>query len=479
MGTWRVENLADDSATVESVLEGIALTRPNVVYEKPICKDRECKIPVVRNYTTLKSQGLGHGSMLHARVDPATCADNQKSSQGEGSTSSSSSNNGEGTTASDVGNTLTKRVIAHDGSIQLVHDPNAKSVSNGNRGFRKGMAALRDMKMQWTLQEFVDMDERFVFKIKRQEECWIANERGVSLDSDSCNDFQSYLRKFNFQRNRFAFLYGRFVDFDEDDDTKDSKDAKKRVIVEAIYEPPQEPDSDTPEGFIQKDDPMEENVEKIAQMIGLQRVGWILGHPPRVKGFQMSAAEVIMAAELQIEAADGVEPTPFVTVKATLGDDGNVSFEAFQVSRQCMEMVAEGAISVGENPGFCAVSDTFTAIQEGKESKTVENNFFLTVVPIVQHSSEKFVSQFPKPNRDHDARQQTNAEMKNQLSKSGSAGWTFMDLLSDFNLLIYLSKFLDPSDIAEICGSVSDRDIPLKNGHKIIIAGLAGLDASY
>eukprot|EP00957_Ditylum_brightwellii_P187234 14259959-Ditylum_brightwellii.AAC.1 len=92
-----------------------------------------------------------------------------------------------------------------------------------------------------------------------------------------------------------------------------------------------------------------------------------------------------MAAELQLEAADGVEQTPFVTVKVTVGDDGNVSFEAFQVSRQCMEMVAEQALEVGPNPGFCYVNETFTAIQEGKASKTVENNFFLTVVPIVQH----------------------------------------------------------------------------------------------
>lgn len=477
VGTWRVENLSDDSATVESVLEGIALTRPNVVYEKDLCMDRECQNPLTPG-TTLKSCGLRHGSMLHTRVDPSTCAN---SASGESSSNNNSSNGVQSSQS------LTKRVIAHDGSIQLVHDPNIGS-KNGDRGFRKGMAALRDMKMQWTLQEFVDMDERFVFKIKRQEECWIAKERGVSLDSDSCNDFQAYLRNFNFQRNRFAFLYGKVIEFDEDADTakKDSSNVntneeytKKRVIVEAIYEPPQAADPDAPEGFIQLDDPMEETVENIAEMVGLQRVGWIFGHPPREKGFQMSAAEVIMAAELQLEAANGVEPTSFVTVKVTQGDDGNVSFEAFQVSRQCMEMVAEEAITVGENPGFCTVSDTFTAIQEGKESKAVENNFFLTVVPIVQHSSDTLVSQFPKANRDHDTRQQTHDEMKKQLSQSGSAGWTFIDLLSDFSLLIYLSQFLDPPDMAKICESVANRDIPLNDGYKIIIAGLAGMDAAY
>ena len=344
--------------------------------------------------------------------------------------------------------------------------------------------------MQWTLQEFVDMDNRFVFKIQRQEESWIVKDRGLSLDSDSCNDFQSYLRNFNFQRNRFAYLYGKVQEAEDegdattttkpaktDSDKKSEEYTKKRVIVEAIYEPPQEADPEAAEGFVQLEDDIEDKVETIAEALGLQKVGWIFGHPPREKGFQMSAAEVIMATEMQLEAADGVEPTPFVTVKVTIGDDGNVSFEAFQVSRQCMEMVAEGALTVGDNPGFCTVEDTFTAIQEGKESKTVENNFFLTVVPIVQHSSETFVSQFPKANRDNMV--QSHEQMKNQLSKSGTAGWTFIDLLSDFNLLIYLSKFLDIADVIKICESVANRDIPLNDGYKIIIASMAGIDAAY
>jgi len=68
--------------------------------------------------------------------------------------------------------------------------------------------------------------------------------------------------------------------------------------------------------------------------------------------------------------------------------------------------------------------------------------------------------------------------MEHQLSKIGSAGWTWMDLLSDFNILIYLSQFLDPPDMAQICESVANRDIPLNDGYKIIIAGLAGMDAA-
>ena len=177
---------------------------------------------------------------------------------------------------------LTKRVIGHDGSIQLLHDPNA-GFGKSDRGFRKGMAALRDMKMLWTLKECMDMDERFAFKIKRHEECWISQERGVSLDSDSCNDFQAYLRNFNFQRNRFDFLYGKVIEYDQDDTTKDSDNNNNDTYS--------------------------------------NRKPWL----PSCNWRRPMEWNLL----------------PFLKIKATLGDDGNIALEASQVNRQCMEMVAE------------------------------------------------------------------------------------------------------------------------------------------
>lgn len=68
----------------------------------------------------------------------------------------------------------------------------------------------------------------------------------------------------------------------------------------------------------------------------------------------------------------------------------------------------------------------------------VDNNFFLAVVPIVQHESEKFVSTFPFGNREGVT--QTWADVKRQLSRAGSQGFTYIDLLSDFQLLIFLTQ---------------------------------------
>lgn len=462
VGVWRVEGL-EPTSTGHDILNGIAQTRPHVSYEKPLSKDPSCQVPIDLTKTLL-SQDLKHGSMVYCRVDPASCADATVLVAAAAATEA------KGSEAPSKNTSNMKRVIDKDGRIRLVPSTEVRSAGE-DKGFRRGMMPLRDIKMAWTLNEFMAMDSQFTFKIQRQDQ---AICKQVSLDTNSVNDFQSYLQRFQFARKRFAFLYGKYLDSDEG----------KKAFVEAVYEPPQEPDPDSAEGFEQLEDPSEETVEALAKMLGLEKVGWIIGGGKKPLGpdqedYVLTAAEVIMAAELQLEAAGGVNETPFVTVKVSRGDAG-VSVEAFQVSQQCMAMVAEEALEIGTDPGSCKVNETFTAIQEGKESKTVNNNFFLTVVPIVQHQSQTFVAQFPKVNRDLDDRTPSKEQLKRQLSKSGTSGWTFIDLLSDFNLLIYLTQFLDiNADFPKICQSVVDREVPLDDGYKIIIASIAGLDGAY
>jgi len=72
-------------------------------------------------------------------------------------------------------------------------------------------------------------------------------------------------------------------------------------------------------------------VEALAALLNLQKVGWIFAHPPREDGFFLSGAEVLFAAELQLEAANGVNKTPFVTVKVTVTADSEVTVEGYQV----------------------------------------------------------------------------------------------------------------------------------------------------
>ena len=140
VGQWRVEDLDATTAKVSDLLSSIAKTRPNVKYERPLSMDPGCSQPLDTN-ATLAQQGLGHGSMIHAKVDPSTTTTQTNEKHDE------TVANGED--AATKGNGSMKRIIAADGSIKLT--PTGNDGSNP-KGFRKGMLPLRDMKMSWTLQ---------------------------------------------------------------------------------------------------------------------------------------------------------------------------------------------------------------------------------------------------------------------------------------------------------------------------------------
>ena len=202
------------------------------------------------------------------------------------------------------------------------------------------------------------LDAQYEFKIQRQES---AICQQVSLDIPSVSNFQLYVQQFAFAQKRIGYLYGKFVPAVSEADNESKNNGtgngttatttKMKCVVEAIYEPAQDVDVNTVDGFILHDDNEEEEstVAQIASLLGLQRVGWIFGHEYRTD-YTLSSAEIIMAAEFQLEAADGINETPFVTVTvapSSATNNSQVSVEAFQVSQQCMAMVAEEALEIG------------------------------------------------------------------------------------------------------------------------------------
>lgn len=143
VGVWRVEGLDEQNATVQDILKGIAATRPHVVYEKELSSDPAGKeiLPPSERLSALK---LRHGSMVFCRVDPTTCADQ---STGGGEASEAAASGAEASAAPGTNATM-RRVIDQNGSIRMV--PTSEVPAHEDRGFRKGMMPLRDMKMQWT-----------------------------------------------------------------------------------------------------------------------------------------------------------------------------------------------------------------------------------------------------------------------------------------------------------------------------------------
>ena len=164
--------------------------------------------------------------------------------------------------------------------------------------------------------------------------------RERSLDADSCQVFQNYLQQLGWRQARVGVLYGTF----EDDNT---------VRVECIREPPQ---NCTSHRFELLEDAYEETVEQLVAMLRLRKVGWIVAHPPREDGFFFSAQEVVHAAYGQLEAGDGPNATPFVTVRVTVNaEDGTSAFDAYQAGERSLSPRNVPSLSVRRVPGLDAV----------------------------------------------------------------------------------------------------------------------------
>jgi nuclear protein localization protein 4 homolog len=417
-GIWRVPELTAQS-TVADIKRWVerehAIAAGGQVFALDLAHER-----VVHDGQTLGELGLAHGDMLYMEYDGDLIS-----------------------TSGRVG-----RKIAADGSLTHVtyHDRVDKN------SFRPGLKALRDMKMHWTLGEFVRMDAQFEYKISAQKAPHVAK---VVLDGASCNDFQSYLRQFAFQQSRCGWLYGSV------------NDETKEVTVDFIYEPPQEGDAF---GFEVFDDPLADRIDAVAEALGRDKVGWVFSHPPREdESFHFSSREIMLAAQLQADA--GGKGSLFVSLKVTLDKEGQAAFEAFQVSDLCVEMYSSGALlDNAQDPKTTSVHPTFTALVEMKEAKEIDNNFFLCVVPVTMHESGLHCD-FPKLNREGSAR--TRGALKEQLSKYRSED--FVKRISDFQLLVFLADFLDAkTDIPTICQSVRDPSIPLDSGYPLLIDSVAG-----
>ena len=52
----------------------------------------------------------------------------------------------------------------------------------------------------------------------------------------------------------------------------------------------------------------------------------------------------------------------------------------------------------------------------------------------------------------------------------------FAERIADFALLIYLCEFMDiNAEMAAVCQSVANREIPLEEGYQMIIESLSGM----
>lgn len=439
-GMWRFN--VSNSTTVLNLRQRITRDKGIPLEQQRLSLDQVGASPA-DDSAQLGALGLGHGDLLYLH------------------TSDTVSNEMVHITSKGVKKTIGK------GGVILPQDFETAATK---KGFRPGLRDLRSMKMHWTLAEFAALDAQYNFKVTAPKESVC---KQVSLNGDACNVFQMYVRSYAFAP-RCGYLFGRY-------DEENSK-----TIVDVIYEPPQQVDASGElclSEYTPDDLPLD-SVLQVASSLGLQKVGWIFSHPYRNASsdsensdeddeYRFTAFELLESAEQQMEACGGslsnVDKCKFVTVVVTANAEGMAEFDAFQCSPLCLQMTDAGALlEHEEKPGCCKVSETFTALVEGKPATAVSTSYFLSVVAIVQHKVSGLTCTFPIANRENTPL--PNAALRSRLVNCSRQPHAAR--VADFQALLALVPIMGLESVLDLCKSVINPEVPVKEGYKLIIDSL-------
>ncbi|KAL0299375.1 UNVERIFIED_CONTAM: NPL4-like protein 1 [Sesamum radiatum] len=303
----------------------------------------------------------------------------------------------------------------------------------------------------------------------------------VSFDRDAANAFQHYVNEtLAFAVKRGGLMYGTVSE-------------EGKVEVDFIYEPPQQ---GTEENLLLLRDPDEEKlVEAIALGLGMRKVGFIFTQTisQDKKDYTMSNAEILQAVELHAEG--DLKEWVTAVVKLEVNEDGgaDVHFEAFQMSDMCVRLFKEGwferDIQEEIDPKLSRM--TKDVVVGGKDTREVDNDFFLVVVKIFDHqvilsflccispmiiTSFILLATYSGPSfLDISHREQEIPSYNEGIEESfGSGkGSPFVKRISDFHLLLLLARFLDiNADVPALAGCVQTQ-ATIPEGYQLLIESLA------
>lgn len=266
-----------------------------------------------------------------------------------------------------------------------------------------------------------------------------------------------------------AYLFGEYTAYD-------AFDHGCKAVVHALYEPPQ---SAQIEGFTILPDPTNEQVERVARMLGLCRVGWTFTSPGRTKSDsdepfkRLSSSEVAVASHFQekTQIHHNGQLTPvsrFVTLmvqpdveSSAPGMAANVEPLAFQVTDLAVALHRDNILELPHKLDFCAVRhpsspEDFVApvIYRGNDVQEIDVDFLQLDVPVtVQAEAVGMFLRNTFPTRLFLKRDPSINELKGEFRRYGHL--PPHEMLSDFNLLVFLASLEAlRDDMQAICDCV-------------------------
>ncbi|XP_049535201.1 nuclear protein localization protein 4 homolog [Anopheles darlingi] len=282
-----------------------------------------------------------------------------------------------------------------------------------------------------------------------------------------------------------------------------------RARVAAIYEPQQESNRDTIRLLDGADDG---DVDEMAKLLGLQRVGWIftdllsenlangtVKHVRNIKTHFLTSQECILAGHLQNKhpnrckySSNGYFGSKFVTVCVTGDEKKQVHMEGYAVSAQCMALVRDNCLIptkdapelgyIRESTDKQYVPDVYYKEKDvyGNEvqrlGRPLPVEYLLVdvpastpLVPLYTFLERKDAKEyFPVENRLIDGHIQDFSALASYLAKSRSMD--FLDVVSDFHLLLFLYRMEDmlpmKSQLGPLLEAVRIKDKALANEWK-------------